>query len=224
MQICENTDFGLRVAVMELRRDENAPVFTLYPMVHLGEKQFYETVRDEIRTHDLLICEGASGRAVRWLTQVYEQPSRNRQVGLVLQSSILRPRDIAIPYRVADLSAEDMNRLWAKIPFWERWTMSLIGLAVGLLWRYYGSSFALRKLTSVEDRREGGAGFSAAYDALHEAREAVLVATLEKAIAEGPRRVAVLYGAGHMHAVIRCLMGPQGYRITEARWLTVVTY
>lgn len=201
MQISENTDFGLRVAVMRLQRDENAPAFTLYPMIHLGERRLYETVRDEFRSHDLLICEGASGRAVRRLAQVYLQAARNRRSDLVLQNSVLGIRDLAIPYRIADLPAEELDRLWAKVPFWERWAMELGALAYGLLWRYYGGSFAL-----------------------HEARDAVLVAALDKAVAEGPRRVAVLYGAYHMRAVIRCLMGTHGYRIANARWLTVVTY
>lgn len=155
MQISENTDFGLRVAVMRLQRDENAPAFTLYPMIHLGERRLYETVRDEFRSHDLLICEGASGRAVRRLAQVYLQAARNRRSDLVLQNSVLGIRDLAIPYRIADLPAEEFDRLWAKVPFWERWAMELGALAYGLLWRYYGGSFAMRKLTPVEDRQEG---------------------------------------------------------------------
>lgn len=145
MQISENTDFGLRVAVMRLQRDENAPAFTLYPMIHLGERRLYETVRDEFRSHDLLICEGASGRAVRRLAQVYLQAARNRRSDLVLQNSVLGIRDLAIPYRIADLPAEELDRLWAKVPFWERWAMELGALAYGLLWRYYGGSFALHE-------------------------------------------------------------------------------
>jgi hypothetical protein len=224
MQISENTDFGLRVAVMRLQRDENAPAFTLYPMIHLGERRLYETVRDEFRSHDLLICEGASGRAVRRLAQVYLQAARNRRSDLVLQNSVLGIRDLAIPYRIADLPAEELDRLWAKVPFWERWAMELGALAYGLLWRYYGGSFAMQKLTPVEDRQEGFFDDLPGYDALQEAWDAVLVAALDKAVAEGPRRVAVLYGAYHMRAVIRCLMGTHGYRIANARWLTVVTY
>lgn len=84
-------------------------------------------------------------------------------------------------------------------------------------------SFAKRKPASTEDRREAPSEDPSGYDALNDARGAAPVAALEKVITEGPRRVGVLYGANHMHAVIRCLMGTHGYRIANARWLTVVT-
>jgi pheromone shutdown protein TraB len=71
---------------------------------------------------------------------------------------------------------------------------------------------------------------TAAFDALQELlvadRDALLVGALDaihQQRSQEPISVAVVYGAGHMPAVVRSLAG-YGYRASSAEWLTVFGY
>ena len=64
-------------------------------------------------------------------------------------------------------------------------------------------------------------------DLLVDRRDGLLVSTLDTIHSEHrtePMTVAVVYGAGHMPAVVHHLAGRYGYRPREAQWLTVFDF
>ena len=68
--------------------------------------------------------------------------------------------------------------------------------------------------------------FDAFQELLIDDRDALLVRALEtihQQRSQEPIRVAVVYGAGHMPAVVRSL-ARYGYRASSAEWLTVFGY
>jgi pheromone shutdown protein TraB len=102
---------------------------------------------------------------------------------------------------------------------------------IGLL--LFGSrGFLARRLGSQEDlpTLEEELGYGHRFDALQELlvddRDALLVQALDaihQQRSQEPMRVAVVYGAAHMPAVVRSL-ARYGYRASSAEWLTVFGY
>ncbi|WP_433384065.1 hypothetical protein ACQPZX_23070 [Actinoplanes sp. CA-142083] len=62
MQIVEVSVVGVRSAVLQLKRADTPLRFHFFPMVHIGEPDFYACVADRLRRCDLIVAEGA----VRW--------------------------------------------------------------------------------------------------------------------------------------------------------------
>jgi len=54
MQIIEVTDFGVRSAVIRLRRRETPLQFVLYPMIHMAKPAFYTAVTVRLKRADVL--------------------------------------------------------------------------------------------------------------------------------------------------------------------------
>jgi hypothetical protein len=77
----------------------------------------------------------------------------------------------------------------------------------------------------LEGGRRAG-GWASFQELLVEDRDALLVEALDaihQQRSQEPMSVAVVYGAGHMPAVVRSL-ARYGYRASSAEWLTVFGY
>ena len=72
---------------------------TLYPMVHVGEEQFYRETYDEAFSHDVVLVEGFRSPVGRNLTRSYrwihfenwgwcDSRKRRRRIALQLESSM----------------------------------------------------------------------------------------------------------------------------------------
>ena len=90
---------GLRTARMVFSSRTSLVSVTLYPMVHVGEEQFYRETYDEAFSHDAVLVEGFRSPVGRNLTRSYRwinfkklglvrQPKRRRRIALQLESSM----------------------------------------------------------------------------------------------------------------------------------------
>jgi hypothetical protein len=63
VQIIEVTGFGVRSAVLRLRRQGSPMQYVVYPMIHIGTSDFYEEVGTRLRHAQLVVVEGVKDGA-----------------------------------------------------------------------------------------------------------------------------------------------------------------
>ncbi|WP_386800955.1 hypothetical protein [Litorisediminicola beolgyonensis] len=225
MQFLESSIVGLRTARHALTHPSLPTRVSLYPMVHVGDPAFYQRVHAEALSHDVVLCEGVSGQTARRLTRAYRWANVGR-LGLMVQPAISESSGTRVVR--ADLDSEEFERLWADAPFHTRLAFTLGSSGYGLWMSVAGSRARLAERLVVEDladrddiyaRADPVAG--PALDVLLSARDARLCARFDDVLSDEDQSIAVLYGAGHMSALMRHLIARRGFRVRSSDWLTV---
>lgn len=228
MQLIESSSLGLRSARHRLASPGSRLSVTLFPMVHIGESAFYEKVYSDAFGHDVVLVEGVDGAVVRHLTRSYRWVAGSR-LGLVVQPRY--PAAEAVPARIvrADLPADAFRREWRRIPLWLRLLVFLAVPIVGLRLRWFASRESIAKHLDMDDyrSREETLGWNPASVALRrgilDSRDARLIECLGAELDRedpGGNRLAVLFGARHMRAVLLELKR-RGFRSVDSHWETV---
>lgn len=229
VQFIEVTGFGVRSAVITLRRKDTPLRFMLFPMVHVAAPAFYEQVRTRLASCDLIVTEGITGksRQAQLLTTAYRFAPRRRRNGLVEQSE-----DGVLPSGVAwvnpDLTAAEAVGELRKLPKLTHLLLLLGAPVFGLIFALRGPSAFLDREMEVTDLPATARAEALADHPISEAllgrRDEVLLDELGRihaARSQEPITVAVVYGAGHMPAVVRGMLTRYGYRPRGGEWLTV---
>ena len=220
--------YGLRTARLVFRSSASTATVTLFPMVHVGEERFYAEVYADAFGHDVVLVEGVRSSVSRNLTRAYRWMKPER-LGLVIQfkPSAAGPGMARIVH--ADITADDFHREWRKIPWHLRAAFAVIAPLFGLSQRLFASREGLAEHSAMDDRLSSdevlswNPDFEAVHHCIGEARDERLLqclATEIESAAVGAERIAVVYGARHMRAVIRELTR-RGFYSSEARWLTI---
>lgn len=216
---------GVRAARLQFEGPDKTQV-TLFPMVHVGEAQFYASVYADALNHDVVLYEGIRSPVGRHLTRSYRWINVGR-LGLVVQPrfaeyAIGHPRMI-----LADLAPSDFHVAWRSLSIWTRLLIHSMVPVFALTQRLTLSRESLASRLSLEDRRSSDEllDWTPALErfdyAVLGARDESLVRHLETEIAATPgRRIAIVYGAGHMRAVLARLK-QLGFRSAGATWQTV---
>jgi hypothetical protein len=228
MQILEVSMLGLRTARLVFRNPRSPVWVTLYPMVHVGEERFYREIYEDAFSHDVALVEGVRSPVVRHLTRSYRWLNFQK-LGLVLQPRT--PPQDAVSARIvrADLLPEEFHREWRKISLPWRAAFYLLASLVGIHRRIRGSRERLAGKMSLEDRLSSEEilswtpEFDAVSHSILHARDKRLIecmaAELDAPISS-EKRIAVVYGASHMRAVLREL-AKRGFHCSDASWRTV---
>jgi hypothetical protein len=202
---------------------------TLYPMVHVGEHDYFRAVYSDAFSHDVVLAEAPGSPAVRRIVRFYSWIEGAGTINLVLQPAYPPQTSSAAQIVYADLSDDEFERVWRKIPLSRRAIMRLIAIASGAGRRWFGHRYELADALSFDDlpNRWGTLNFDpetiALAPAVLRARDRRLVECLIEQLDDrgsGARRVAVVYGAHHARAVLRAL-ADRGYIVERSRWLTV---
>jgi hypothetical protein len=232
MQIIEATDAGVRVVELRLRRPGSALQFLLYPMIHIGCPEFYQEVTRRLGKVDLIVAEGVGDSPTSdWLTSGYRTAVEDGQLGLVEQD--IDYRTLGVPVLNPDFSGAQVEERWATIPVWQRGIMRVgIGSLVAAQ-RLIGPQLLKWQLrqSTMDDLPTLQELFSPAFldnldrVVVHERDDLLLAALIEVHEQRNGESitVAVVYGAGHMRAVVTRLR-PLGYRVVGGDWLTVVEF
>jgi hypothetical protein len=72
MQFIESSIIGLRSAVTTFTHPATPLRFVLFPMVHVGEQQFYDEVAARVRLCQVIVAEGTPSQFVpaqEWMAQ-----------------------------------------------------------------------------------------------------------------------------------------------------------
>ncbi len=229
MQIIEVTGYAVRSAVITMRRKDTPLEFVIFPMLHVASPNFYSQVRTRLSSCDLIVLEGIKGRGVgvSALTLAYRFAPRRRRNGLQEQrDDVLIPE--SIPVVNPDVTAAEAMADLRTLPRWMYVLLMVAAPVMGLVFALRGPRAFLDEDLAVDDlpqtlRAEMLADHPVDH-AMSDRRDQCLLAALGEIHAERaaePIRVAVVYGAGHVPAIVSGLMDRYGYRPREAQWLTV---
>ncbi len=230
MQIIERSALGVRAALYTLSSPDGALRFDLFPMIHIGEQQFYDTIRARLDLCEYVLYEGVASARVRLLVQSYRLIARRSRLGLVCQSDAIKRSDLEARLTHADLTAPEFDRVWAEVP-WRLRIAFLVGAPVlGAYWYLTATRSSISErlgretLPSREDALKFDEGFESLGAALLTHRDERLLATILMTHREHQHeasRVGVLFGAAHIPPVIRLLTERLSYRVEDATWETV---
>jgi hypothetical protein len=232
VQIIEVTDLtGVRSAVHTFGRAETPLCFMVFPMIHLADPIFYGQVTTRLKQCDLVIAEGVTGNSLRLraLTSTYRWLASTRRLGLAEQDIDLDP--LGVPVVCPDISAAELDRSWReRIPGITSLVVWLLVpvLAVGM--RLFGTRRFIARHLEMDDlpaSREVLASdqIQDIMEVIGSQRDRPLVEALTSVHEERGEeqiKVAVVYGARHVPAVVSALH-LLGYRHRGAEWLTVFT-
>lgn len=229
MQIIEVTGYAVRSAVITLRSKDTPLEFVLFPMLHIASPTFYAQVRLRLRKCDLVVMEGIRGRsaAASTLTLAYRFAPRRSRNGLQEQSDdLLLPAGVPVVH--PDVSAAEAIADLKTLPRSTCLLMLVAAPVMGLVFALRGPRAFLDEDLAVDDlpttlRAELLADDPVAH-AMTDRRDRRLLDALGEIHAEHrgePLRVAVVYGAGHVPAIVTGLRERHGYRPRDAEWLTV---
>jgi hypothetical protein len=230
MQIIEVTGFAVRSAVITMKRKDSPLVFVIFPMVHVASPGFYRQVHRRLRECDLIVAEGIRGKSRQSgiITLAYRFAPRRSRNGLELQDyATLLPAGVPVvnPDVTAAEAVSDLRKaLRAAYPL-----LLLAAPVMGLVFALRGPRAFLDEDLVVEDlpatlRAEMLADHPLTH-AMLDRRDQLLLDALGKIHTERhdePIVVAVVYGAGHVPAVVAGLVDRHGYRPRGAEWLTVL--
>lgn len=228
MQILESSVLGLRTARMVFR-SRNSPIsITLYPMVHVGEKRFYNEIHDEAFNHDIALVEGVSSSAVRQLTRAYRWLNLQK-LDLIVQPAT--PHGDSVTARIvrADLTTAEFEHEWKKIPLVLRTAVQVTALLYGVHSRIVSSRERLARDMSLEDRRSAdeilnwSPDMEPVLESVVRARDKRLIecmVTELDVVRVSELRMAIVYGAEHMRAVLREL-AKRGFQCSDTNWRTI---
>ncbi len=230
MQILEYSSMGLRSARINLVSRHSEIVITLFPMVHVGEADFYRRVYDDAFSHDVVLVEGIRSPITTRVTRVYRWMVGSKRLRLSLQPPVPAADTVNARIIHADLTGEEFRVVWEKVPQWLRLLVYLVAPAMGLWMRAFGTRESIAKRMAQDDQpsRDELLNLSPESGALEGAilgaRDVRLIEHLER-ILDDPsgqiQRLAVVYGAGHVRAVLRAVTTGRGYFAEHGAWLTV---
>jgi hypothetical protein len=229
VQILESTELaGLRSAVWPFHHRETPLTFVLFPMVHVAEASFFREVEGRLRSCQLVVEEGVRGGAAAAGESLrsYNLVDWHEQLGLTVQD--VDPEAMGIPTIRPDFSRTEFDQRWRDVPWKERAVLRASASVSSVWMRYFGTRRLLAEFLELNDLPARGeiAVDDPFEDLVVDQRDRRLVEALEdihRGRAADPIQVGVLYGAGHMRAVIHKLWS-LGYRPGKGTWLTVLTW
>ena len=229
MQLLESSYLGLRTARLTFRGEDSNVSVTLFPMIHLGDAAFYEAVYQDACSHDVVLVEGVRSPVTTRVTRSYRWISGSKRLGLVVQPKAPPQTDSAACLIHADLSGEEFERHWRKVALATRLLLYALAPAYALYQRWFGTRESLAKGHSLDDlpSRKETLSWTPEYSALSDAilaeRDKRLISVMAEHLAApdgGPRRLAIVYGARHMRAVIKEL-SRRGFHCVASEWMIV---
>ncbi len=224
MQIVESSLLGLRSARLVFRSERYAVEVTLFAMVHLGTPEYFKAAYVDAFAHDVVLVEGVNSPIARRISRSYRWMQGNRTSNLIVQPPY--PKGSAARIVPGDLSAEEFAVAWRQVPLSMRAFVFVSAPSIGLMRRWFGTRRTLANGQTLDDlpsRREIldlRPETLALTRAIVGQRDARLVQKLREQLTfPAVRRIAVVYGAAHMRAVIHDLKS-QGFRAASGAWLT----
>jgi len=214
---------------MTFEHRESPVSFTLFPMVHVGDEQFYEEAFRDAYAHDVVLVEGIQSSVGRNLTRSYRWLDFER-LGLVKQPKPPLPLLDSVPARIvkADLTTQEFHREWRKVSLLLRAILFVAAPLFGLYMRFFGSRARIANRQSLEDRQSSeeilnwSPRFEPVYHSLLHARDKRLIECMAAEIENAKTaRVAIVYGARHMRAVMRELT-KRGFRCSKSTRRTII--
>jgi len=230
VQIVDVSGLWVRVAVLTLKRRESPLRFVLFPMIHIGSRPYYQSVRTQVDACDLAVVEGVGrSRVSSLLSMSYRIARFRRGSGLVVQD--LGPDSFGIPVVHVDISGDEVRRGWRQVPLLDRLGLWCVIPVLALAMLVVGPRrFITWTMRAVEhgperDEQDAESPMPELDELMSHRRDRLLLdalADLHEQRRHEDITIAVVYGAEHIPAVVRGLTGRYGYVTRAGEFLTVV--
>lgn len=230
MQFIEKNSFNVRSAVYHLKKDGEGLEFVLFPMIHVGSKEFYDEVSRRLAACDLILAEGVNSKKAQLLTLSYRVVKKIRRMDLVTQQDGLKVSGLRDKIINSDMEGRAFDERWSALPLGLKAQLFLfLPICVVNLFLFgtretLAENIALEDLQSSDEILLQDESFEKFDTLLIDERDWRLITHLKK-LTDSKRRdkkiVGVVYGARHMRNAIRFLLGGLNYKVSKAEWVTV---
>ena len=230
MQFIEKNSFSVRSAVYHLKKDDNSLEFLLFPMIHIGSKEFYDEIARRLAGCDLIIIEGVDSRKVKLLTLSYRVVKKIRRMDLVTQQEGLEMSCFSGKMLNPDMEGHEFDERWSSLPFSVRaQLLFLVPIYVVYLFlcgtrEMLAENIAVEDLPSSEETLFQDESYEKLDTLLVDERDRKLIDSIEKLHDSGrldKQTIGIVYGAMHMRNVTDFLLERLNYRVANTEWVTV---
>jgi hypothetical protein len=124
------------------------------------------------------------------------------------------------------MDPESFELSWSEIPWIQRMAVLLLAPLYGVAMYLFASREYFTRRGSVDslpDRLDQG--LSQIRELIVDERDQRLIERIESCLAErrdDQRKVAILFGGGHMPAVVGALTSRHAYRVVHSEWITAI--
>lgn len=230
MQFIEQNSFSVRSAIYRLRKEDDGLEFILFPMIHVGSKEFYDEVSRRLAGCDLILAEGVDSKKANLLTRSYRIVKKIKRMDLVTQREGMEVSRFREKIVNPDMTGHAFDERWASLPFMlKAQIFFLVPVYVVYLFLFgtretIAENIALEDLPSSREVLFQDDDFDKLDALLIGERDRWLIRKIEslhQANGGVKKTVGVVYGAMHMRNVTSLLLRRLNYRIAEAEWITV---
>ena len=230
MQFTEKNSFNLRAAVYSLKKDTTALEFVIFPMIHVGSREFYQEISRRLSTCDLILVEGVKSRKGAILTLSYRVVQKIRRMDLITQHEGIRLDEFQNEIRNADMEGNVFDQRWSSLPITFRAQLFIMVPIFVLYLFIFGTremlaeNLAVEDLPSSEEDLSEDESLSRLDSLIVDERDRKLIehiANVNNERSQTSQRIAIVYGAFHMRCVMAFLMQKLNYRVVKAEWVKV---
>jgi len=223
----EYTPAGLRTADLTFTSPRRLAIVRLFPVVHIGQRRYYDALLRELKRCDYVLYELAGGASRPAGHQVSYRWAA-RFLGLAAQVEAINYRHPPANWIHADFDAEQWRRARQQLPWYTNLLlrqMNLITALAALVLAIFHRRDLIGRLLARMMEMETSLGERTAFErVLVDERNAIILRRLAEVEARlaavgRPAVVGILYGAYHMPALDRALVNDLGYTCTQAEWI-----
>src|SRR5262247_169485 len=216
MQFIEKNSFNVRSAVYPLKKDGSGLEFLLFPMIHVGSKEFYDDVSRRLAACDLILMEGVNSKKGQILTLSYRIVKKIRRMDLVTQRDGMKISGFRDKIINSDMERRAFDERWSALPLGFRAQLFLYLPIYVVNLFLFGTRETLAKNMALEDLQSSDEillrdeSFDKLEALMSDERDRRLITHMQKLYdshRQDKKIVGVVYGARHMRNVIRFLLG-----------------
>ncbi len=243
MNFIESTNFFVRTIMFDfINRDKNINLkFRLTPMIHIGSKEYYESVLDHIKSCDEIFYEGIA--LIKKEEKLYNKISLKNlgltfyqykviadKLGLVTQSEYFDLNELKEKLTHSDFNPESGEEAWKNLTLKEKIKLSFID-PLKLFVFHQGITREILAKNFMTSRQEAYLAYGPIEDELGTSRNFIMNER-EQLIFKNIRRrlnaeasldktIGIVYGAGHMKSIARYLIDNFNYVPRNGKFMKV---
>jgi hypothetical protein len=230
MQFIEKNSFNVRSAIYCLTKEGDGLEFILFPMIHVGSKEFYGEVSRRLAGCDLILAEGVDSKKANILTRSYRIVKKIRRMDLVTQREGMKVASFREKIVNTDIEGRAFDEGWSSLPLTLKAQIFFLMPVYVIYLFLFGTretiaeNIALEDLPSSQEILFQDDNFDKLDGLLLDERDRRLIRKIEslhQTNGKDKKIVGIVYGAVHMRNVTSFLLQRLNYRIARAEWVTV---
>ena len=230
MQFIEKNSFNVRSAIYRLKKEDAGLEFILFPMIHVGSREFYDEVSQRLAECDLILAEGVGSRKANLLSRSYRIVKQISRLELVTQQEGMKVSSLREKIVNADMGGRAFDEGWSFLPLTLKVQIFFLSYFYAIYLFLFGTREMIAENIAVEDLPSSQEilfqddNFDRLDTLLIDERDRTLILNIETLIqTNGSDRklVGIVYGATHMLNVTSFLLHKLNYKVAKAEWVRV---